>query len=224
MERPLAPVDDDAILELARAGARSEAIAAFAAAHGARLTALCRRLTGSVADGEDAWQETLIQVDRSLPAFRGDSSLATWAFRIATNVCLNRRRGLAARATHVELESGTAALAASPADGGDPDAGCVASFRAWVVEKALLALPAGQRAAVTLHDLEEMTAAEVGALLGIEANAVKQRVHRARRSLRERIAREFATRGIELDGVGVEGCVSGLFGDDAPAAERTTAS
>ncbi|GMU64179.1 MAG: hypothetical protein AMXMBFR36_04530 [Acidobacteriota bacterium] len=224
MERPPAPVDDAAILELARAGARSEAIAAFDAAHGARLAALCRRLTGSVADGEDAWQETLIQVDRSLPAFRGESSLATWAFRIATNVCLNRRRGLAARATHVELESGAGALAAGPADGGDPDAGCVSSFRAWVVEKALLGLPEGQRAAITLHDLEEMTAAEVGALLGIEANAVKQRVHRARRSLRERIAREFGARGIDLDGVGVEGCVSGLFADDAPGADRATAS
>lgn len=224
MERAPAPVDDAAILELARAGARSEAISAFAAAHGARLAALCRRLTGSVADGEDAWQETLIQVDRSLPSFRGDSSLPTWAFRIATNVSLNRRRGLAARATHVELESGAGALAASPADGGDPDAGCVSSFRAWVVEKALLALPEGQRAAITLHDLEEMTAAEVGAVLGIEANAVKQRVHRARRSLRERIAREFATRGIDLGGVGVEGCVSGLFADDAPAAARATAS
>ena len=67
MEGLPTPVDDDSILELARVGARSEAITAFAAAHGARLAALCRRLTGSVADGEDAWQETLIQVDRSLP-------------------------------------------------------------------------------------------------------------------------------------------------------------
>lgn len=211
--------DDGAILALARAGARSAAISAFAAAHGSRLAALCRRLTGAVADGEDAWQETLIQVDRALPSFRGEASLATWAFRIATHVCLNRRRGLAAQATHVELESAAGALTAAPADGGDPDAGCVASFRAWVVEKALLDLPEGQRAALTLHDLEEMTAAEAGAVLGIAANAVKQRVHRARRSLRERIAREFAARGIELDGVGVEGCVSGLFAAAAPAVD-----
>src|SRR5690606_4783094 len=123
------------------------------------------RLTGSVADGEDAWQETMIQVDRALPSFRGESALSTWAFRIATHVCLNRRRGLAARATHVDLETGAAEIAAAPADGGDPDAGCVSSFRAWVVEKALLALPEGQRAALTLHDLEEMTAAETGAVL-----------------------------------------------------------
>ncbi len=215
---PDAPNDDE-ILELARAGARSEALTRFHAAHGARLGALCRRLTGSVSDGEDALQETLIQVDRSLPAFRGESSLATWAFRIATHVCLNRKRGLAARARHLDLEDGAGELAAEAADGGDPDAGCVSTFRAWVVEKALLGLPEGQRQALTLYDLEERTAAETGELLGIEANAVKQRVHRARKNLRQRIAREFAARGIDLEGVGVAGCVSGLFAGEAAAGE-----
>jgi RNA polymerase sigma-70 factor (ECF subfamily) len=78
-------------------------------------------------------------------------------------------------------------------------------------------LPEGQRLALTLHDLEEMTAPETAAALGIPVTAVKARVHRARRRLRERIAREFAARGVEIEAIETIGCVSGLF-------ERPTAA
>jgi RNA polymerase sigma-70 factor (ECF subfamily) len=205
------------------AGDCAGALALFMEDHGARLAAACRRLTGNAADGEDALQEVWIQVDRGLPGFRGEADPYTWAFRIAVHVCLNRKRGLRARAEHVELEDAAAALTAGAAQGGDPDFSCAASFRAWVVERALLDLPEGLRQALTLHDLEEMTAAETGALLGIEATAVKQRVHRGRKALRERIAREFATRGVAIDAVESMGCVSGLFSDasvDSPVAQR----
>lgn len=204
--------DDDAeILALARSGRRSDALALFQSRHGARLGAACRRLAGSHEDGEDAFQETLLQVDRSLGSFRGDSSLYTFAFRIALNVCLNQKRGLRARARHVPVND--AGLVAGERDGGDPDTFCVSTFRAQVVERSLLGLPEGQRQALALVDLEEMTAAEAGALLGIDPNAVKQRVHRARKALRERIARAFAAKGVELSGFEEIGCVSGLFED-----------
>lgn len=207
---PLEPEDLE-IVDLARAGARGPALTRFHARHGARLGAACRRLAGGAADGEDALQEVLVQVDRSLPEFRGEADLYTWAFRIAVHVVLNQKRGLRARATHVPLDDAAGSLSAGPSDGGDPDLSCLSSFKTWVVERALLELPEGQRLAVTLHDLEEMTAAETGALLGIDANAVKQRVHRGRKGLRERIAREFAARGVSLADVGEIGCVSGLF-------------
>jgi RNA polymerase sigma factor (sigma-70 family) len=213
------PTDDDReLLDQGRPGDRERDLTLFAARYGTRLAAACRRLTGNATDGEDALQEVWIQINRSLGGFRGESDPYTWAFRIAVRVCLNQKRGLRARAVHVGLEGAAGALTASAAEGGDPDFSCAASFRAWVVERALLDLPAGQRQAVTLHDLEEMTAAETGALLGIDANAVKQRVHRGRKALRERIAREFASRGVAIDAVESMGCVSGLFDG---AAERT---
>jgi RNA polymerase sigma-70 factor (ECF subfamily) len=214
----LDPADAE-IVELAMAGGRAKALRLFHDRHGARLAAACRRIAGSAGDGDDLCQEALIQIDRSLPSFRGESQLYSWAFKIALHLGLNRRRGLERRTPHVGIEEGAGRLAAGEREGGDPDLSCLATFRGWVVERALLDLPEGQRLALTLHDLEEMTAAEAGALLGIEANAVKQRVHRARRSLRERIASEFARRGVDLDGVGVEGCVSGLFGDEVVAAD-----
>lgn len=210
--------DDRQLLDLARLGDSAGATALFSERYGARLAAACRRLAGNAADGEDALQDVMIQVARGLADFRGDSEPYTWAFRIAVRVCLNRKRGLRARAVHVAVEDAAAALTAGPEAGGDPDLSCAVSFRAWVVERALLDLPAGQRQAVTLHDLEEMTAAETGALLGIDANAVKQRVHRGRKALRERIAREFATRGVAIDDVESMGCVSGLFSAESVVA------
>ena len=54
-----------------------------------RIYAVCRRITGNEADALDATQEALIAIVRGLPGFSGGSRLSTWAYRIATNACLD---------------------------------------------------------------------------------------------------------------------------------------
>jgi RNA polymerase sigma-70 factor (ECF subfamily) len=193
---------DSQIVRLHAAGDREEAMRLFATEYEPRLLAVSRRLVRSEDEARDAVQESLIQIDRSLPRFEGGSSLYTWAFRIAVNVCLNLQRGLRANATHVELDA--EAESAEP----DPDTMCVQTFRASVVERAMRRLPDAQRVALALCDLEEMTAPEAAAVLGIDANAVKARVRRGRAALRELIAQEYRRRGVNVDNLGAITCVS----------------
>ncbi|MYJ36137.1 MAG: sigma-70 family RNA polymerase sigma factor, partial [Acidimicrobiaceae bacterium] len=63
--------------------------------HHDRIHAICRRLAGNDADGQDATQEALIAIVRGLPRFHGKAKFSTWAYRVATNAALDelRRRG-----------------------------------------------------------------------------------------------------------------------------------
>jgi RNA polymerase sigma-70 factor (ECF subfamily) len=75
------------LLEAAREGDQ-DAFGRLVASHRAGLHAHCYRMLGSVADAEDALQESLLRAWRGLHRFEGRSSLGSWLYRIATNSCL----------------------------------------------------------------------------------------------------------------------------------------
>lgn len=72
---------DAEIVRLHKEGRREESLRKFAEKYQQRLYALAHRLLGNHDDALDALQEVLIQVDTSLPRFKGEASLYTWAFR-----------------------------------------------------------------------------------------------------------------------------------------------
>jgi RNA polymerase sigma-70 factor (ECF subfamily) len=207
---------DAEIVRLHIEGRCEESLRKFAEKYQQRLYTLAHRLLGNHDDALDALQEVLIHIDKSLPSFKGEASLYTWAFRLATNVCLNYRRRLNRTNGHATLdEASGAVLLPTERPHDNPDAMCRTRFRQYLVEQALLKLPETQRAVLVLCDLEDVTAPEAAKVLGINMNAVKSRLHRARTMLKKIIDRKFAALGIEIDGAHSFGCTWQYLGASA---------
>jgi RNA polymerase sigma-70 factor, ECF subfamily len=147
--------------------------------HRAELAAYCRRMLGSSFDAEDAVQETLLRAWRASERYEGRSSLRTWLYRIATNVCLDALGRTARRPVPVE----------ELPEPIDPDLEPDPSDRVLAGEHLRLAmvaaigiLPHRQRAVLVLRDVLSWQAAEVAELLGMTTagvNSALQRAHAA---------------------------------------------
>jgi RNA polymerase sigma-70 factor, ECF subfamily len=169
------------------------------------LTGYSYRMLGSMADAEDAVQETLSRAWRAADRFEGRSSVRTWLYRIATNVCLDVLDGAARRVRPMDLNGpstvATAELVALP-DGRwlepAPDGRVLPQSddpaeRAELRESIRLAfvaalqhLPAKQRAVLLLRDVLRWRASEVAELLDTSVPAVNSALQRARETLAAR--------------------------------------
>ncbi|HEX2025943.1 MAG TPA: RNA polymerase subunit sigma-70, partial [Actinomycetota bacterium] len=166
------------------------------------LTAYAYRMLGSVFEAEDAVQETLLRAWKNLDGFEGRSSLRSWLYRIATNVCLDMLQGRQRRARPVDLGSaGTADTPLGPALAEDrwiepiPDTAAPSSpdDPAEMAESregirlafvaALQLLPPRQRAVLILREVLQWRAAEVAELLGTTVASVNSALQRARAAL-----------------------------------------
>ena len=173
------------------------------------LLAHCYRMLGSADEAEDLVQETYLRAWRSYDGFEGRSSVRTWLYRIATNVCLTaiERRGrrplpsglggpaqgmgapLVAGADVPWLQPFSGSLLAG--EGADPAA--AAASRAGIrlaFVAALQYLSARQRAMLILRDVLEWPAAQVAELLGTTTTAVNSGLRRARAQLAEALPAE----------------------------------
>lgn len=187
-----APAEGDEALAARAAAGEGPAFEELVSRYQARVYRLACRLTADEGDAKDVLQETFLAVYRGLPAFRADARFSTWLYRIATNAALMHRRARARRPTE-SLEAFLPRFDAAGVHAAEPADLRAASRADEVLDRKLLAekaragldrLPDIYRDAFVLRDLEELTTAEVADLLGIDAAAVRQRVHRARLMLR----------------------------------------
>jgi RNA polymerase sigma-70 factor (ECF subfamily) len=166
------------------------------------LTGYSYRMLGSGSEAEDAVQETMVRAWRSLDGFEGRSSLRSWLYRIATNVCLDMLRGRERRARPMDLGPNSTADAALGAPqpehawvqpiadtrvidlAGDPAELAAArdSIRLAFVA-ALQHLPPKQRAVLILREVLRWKADEVAELLDTSVASVNSALQRGRATL-----------------------------------------
>ncbi len=167
--------DDDWLVNAARSGDRA-AMDTLLRRHYDRVHAICRRITGSSSDADDATQEVLIKLVRSLDHFDGRSRFTTWVYRVATNTALDELRRRGRRPALQIVES------AEAVDHTD-EAGSIDGR--IVLEAALAQLPDDQRAAVVLRDVTGLDYQEIADVLAIPVGTAKSRVARGRLRLNE---------------------------------------
>ncbi len=145
-------------------------------------------------DVEDIAQEVFVQAWRALPRFRGESRLATWLYRIATNRALKewnrRRRGNGrVQGTPVPEEILRNLAAAAPTVGRslDPEQTIQARARDLALRQAIDSLPEKQRLVILLHYFEEYSCEEIAKVLECSVGTVWSRLHYACRRLREHL-------------------------------------
>ncbi|MEZ4648095.1 MAG: sigma-70 family RNA polymerase sigma factor [Candidatus Eisenbacteria bacterium] len=177
--------------------------------HRAEITAHCYRMLGSVVDADDAVQETMIRAWRGLEKFDGRSSLGTWLYRIATNVCLDELGKRKRRARPVdESDPGTkdSPLTEHPRshwiepvpdaqvvpEDADPERRFALrqSVRLAFVA-ALQHLPPKQRAALLMREVLDWSAAEIADALETTVPAANSALQRARATMAERNVSEL---------------------------------
>ncbi len=156
--------------------------------HQRRVYAAAYRLTGNAAAAEDITQETFIAAWRHLKSFRGESSLKTWLLRIAANKSRSYWRWKKLR-TWVGLDQrdadgeGPALQEMLPDDpAGRPEQAALAADLERRVQAAISALPPRQREVAALR-AQELSVAEIAAILGMAEGTVKAHWFEARRRL-----------------------------------------
>lgn len=144
-----------------------------------------RALAGSGAsDLDDLAQVAAEQMFRRLPSFGGRSSLRTWIYAVCYRVLLNHRRWYRRWRARFSLEQEGESIAPA-ADSTLPSKQLERRERARVLQAALSRLSERQRAVVVLHDLEELSIAEVAGIVDCNELTARSRLREARRKLRK---------------------------------------
>ena len=181
--------------------------------HRSALTGHCYRMLGSPMDAEDAVQETMVRAWQNLGRFEGRSSVRTWLYRIATNVCLDALSSRSRRARPIEegpagtidddLETRPRThwlepipdAEALPADSDPYELTALRQSIRLAFVAALQHLPPRQRAALILTEVLGWSAAEVAECLDTSTAAINSALQRARATL---ASRNVSSSGDEL--------------------------
>ena len=184
-----AALDERVLVEKLRAG-DDKAYEVLVRTHGGRMLAVAQRLLRNEDDAHDAVQDAFLSAFRSIARFEGSARLSTWLHRIVVNAALMKLRTRRRKPEQSIEDLLPSFLAdghlANPASAWrtSPSGALERSQLSRFVRDAIDRLPDSYRIVLLLRDIEELDTEETAAVLGMTANAVKTRLHRARQALR----------------------------------------
>jgi RNA polymerase sigma-70 factor (ECF subfamily) len=165
-----------------------------------KIFAFSYGMCGHRQDAEDVAQETLLQAFRRLDTLRAPEALNAWLFRVARNACLlKHRKSKFAPEREMSLEE------LMPRKDGEglpdvpdwsrlPDEELLNAEMGEQIRQAIAKLAPKYRMVLLLRDVQQLSTAEVGAIVGITEEAVKTQLHRARLTVREELTRYLKPR------------------------------
>jgi RNA polymerase sigma-70 factor (ECF subfamily) len=156
------------------------------------------RMIGSREEAEDVAQEVFVTVFRSVDGFRGEAKFSTWLYRIAANHCKNRLKYLGRRsykatgeldeAAERELQDAQPHAMTGHLDG--PESVLEGRQMEKLVQEGIALLDQEHRMLIVLRDVEDLSYQEICTITGLAEGTVKSRLHRARMSLKEYLAKQ----------------------------------
>jgi RNA polymerase sigma-70 factor (ECF subfamily) len=173
-----------------------DACARLVTDHQRMVYQLALHLLGDTQEALDLSQEVFLRVFRTLPQFRGQSTLKTWIYRIVVNQASNRQRWWRRRhkSQQVALDEHTATHGelADVRQFAMPDRVLQQRETSERVWQALERLPFDQRAVIILREIDGLSYEEISGSLGVAVGTVKSRLARAREHLRDVLGRPVA--------------------------------
>jgi len=185
---PSSPITltDVQIVELVRSGERAM-FEVLMRRHNQRLYRVVRAVMKNEEDVEDVMQQAYINAFIHLHQFEERSQFSTWLIRIALNEAFARRRRMRQVDPVPSRDEESSALDAMRSTLPDPEHQTYAQELGRLIEEAIDALPEGYRLVLILRDVEGLSTSETGEDLGLGADVIKTRLHRARVMLRRRV-------------------------------------
>ena len=191
---PAKKESDGALVEGSKEGDQT-AFAELVKRYESKIYNLAYKMMGNREDAVDVLQEVFLDAYKSLSHFKKEAKFSTWLYRIATNVCLMKLRKRKAKAVISLDEPLLTKEGEQPREIPDwstnPEAVVLNEELKQVMDEAIESLPPAYKSVFVLRDLEGLSNAETGKVLGESVAAVKSRLHRARLFLRERLSHYF---------------------------------